>query len=288
MQTVEKWFNRVHNMQLNEYVPPGLRSHVFVMRMMGMWPSTNDSPSYKWLAVTLLLPIGLLFNLSLFVNIFFVTTMENAMRSCLSLSGWVVTFKAVIFYCRCNSIRHLFHIHVILLRDDGHDVEKLNRNARLNTLIHVAVTTLYCMACCMGLVQIFSSKPKDRWLPSTVHYPFDFTQSQSVHLILLSCQCVCNVIMIILAAVQDSLCIAMIGMTCNHVTELRRRLENIGKHKSTKDDDLDLVFYKDLVDCCERYENCLRCSFYLLELIKVIQPNRVQFWFSAMQTHWTT
>lgn len=57
----------------------------------------------------------------------------------------------------------------------------------------------------------------------------------------------------ITVATQDSLFVAMVNIVCGHVRQLKVRLRHLGE-----DDGDNSKFYKDLMDCCKRYEECLR------------------------------
>lgn len=240
---------------VKENIPFGFRSHVFVLRLMGLWPSTNDSPKYKWLTIGITVAVGILLPLLLFANVFYVDTIPDIMdQQCFSLTCLATVFKAAVLYWRRDNIRHFFRIHVKLM----HDVSRTDRIIGKNQIAHVSLTMLNMSAWAASGIQIFLSEPGEAFLPSTANFPYDFAQRRSVYWLVLAYQILGGFIIGVCAtATLDSFYLAAMNTACGHVAELKERLGDLGT-RTARGDDCDLRFYQELVVCCKRYENCSR------------------------------
>lgn len=68
----------------------------------------------------------------------------------------------------------------------------------------------------------------------------------------------CLIFSVLETGMQDSLYVGLMYTGCGHLDELKRRLANLGTTQFDDGENRDFRFYKDLMDCCRRYENCLR------------------------------
>lgn len=244
---------RVYAAHIKENIPHGFRLQVFVMRLTGLLPTTNDPPWYKWLTIVFFCSVGILLPWSQLVNIVFVQTIPAAMHhSFLPLNFWATAFKAAVIHYRRDDIRQLFRIHDGLWRATG-----CGRKIDVNIREQIATATLYLMTWLAVVVQSVLSESEDAMLPSTAHWPYDFAQAQAVYWIVLTLQIAISVGYIIWAAVGDLFYIGTINTACGHITQLNEQLKCVGTEIVTGED-LDLRFYKDLVECCRQYEDCLR------------------------------
>lgn len=255
-----QWLNgicgSIYDAQVKEDVPAGLRSHVFVFRVMCFWPMAEDPRWYKWLTTSLYLSIGVLFPLSLCVNIFFVTSVQEAMDHIfLSVAFSTTGFKMGIIYWQLDNIRELFRIHAELLRGAWRNAVNHSRTARLNLRIHMLFTLMYGSTAVGFLLQVAFSRPEDSVYTSTLLYPFDFMHSRAIYSTVLVYQCVGNMCSGIWAALTFTFLSALMNIACGHLADLKDRLRNLGTAKDTS------MFYKDLIDCCKCYGMCLRCVF---------------------------
>lgn len=260
-----KWFNRVvaqiYAIHIKEIIPFGFQSHVFLMRVTGIWPTTNDSRWYKWLTIAFFLFVGVLFPFTMFVNIFMVNTIQEAMdHSFLSLSCWTSAFKACVIYQRRDSLRKLFIIHGNLCDDSSNrHKERLDRIAWINIRIHTALMTLYFLTTCTVVIQVIFAEPMQGFFSSTSHFPYAWARQRSVYLIVLVFQIVCALGIVAWTAIEDSLSIGLINTICGHVAELKERLEAVGTI-ATEGVPKNLNFYRELIDCCKRYAIYLRLA----------------------------
>lgn len=242
---------------VQDNIPRGFRTHVFVMRMTGLWPSADhDSRAYKWLTISFFLFVGFVYPFSLFMNVLFANSVEEAMDH-LFLSSTVLAtvMKAAIVYWRSNSIRDLFYIHSDLL--SGIEVNFVSV-AHNNVRVHMAMMALYFLSGIVFIVQTFFSPPEASLWPSTLYIPYAFAQQRAIYWIVLVYQMVCGQSIAVWVAVQDAFFIALISTVCQHVAQLKQQLQKLGGEHI--DDDRNLMFYKGFVECCQRYEGCLRCE----------------------------
>lgn len=137
---ISVWFNsiydRAYTALVKESVPSGFRSIILVMRVTGIWPTAStDTSRYKWLFIGTFVFVAVLFPLSMFVNIIFAHSVEEAMDfSFASLSCCVTTYRSECFYWQHQHIRELFRIHERLARRLSHN--RVDAVARMNTHIH--------------------------------------------------------------------------------------------------------------------------------------------------------
>lgn len=257
----KKWFNRVCDVGfaalVNEYVPPGLKPHVFLMRAMGLLPSANtSSPLYKCLTLTTLISLGIFYPLSLFVNLFYANSIQDVIdQAFISLTSWTVAFKAAVIYQQRDHIRQLFQIDADLSREC--DRPKAAHVARINSIAYVFHTVAYTMTSFMFLVQVFVIGPEKSPYPSTARMPYAFAANRNVFWVGMTLQAVSYLVLCVLAAMEDSLYIALINIICGHVAEMKDRLKMMGM-KGAADADRNSLFFADLRECCRRYEDCLR------------------------------
>lgn len=250
---------KIYAAHIRESIPFGFQPSVFVLRVTGIWPTTNDSRWYKWLTIAFFLFVGCLFPLSMFINFVFANSLEESMNQLLvPMAAWNTTFKAGIIYWQRNRIRELFCIHASCARTEDTDH---TRFGRLNFRVHIVITSLYMFWCLMTIVQIVIADADSRIFPSTLLWPHDFAQRRTVYLGVLMFQVVSSVPCVLWTAIEDSLSIAMIVTVCGHLTELKERLRSLGM-RCDAGEDRDERFYRDLVGCCERYEDCLKWDIY--------------------------
>lgn len=264
--------DRIYATQVKEFIPHGFRSHVFIMRMMGMWPTAdNDSPRYKWLTIAAFLIAGILYPLSLLVNIVFINRFAEAMDYLfIALACWVATFKAGVIYWRRDIIRELFRIHVSLMSDARQNTMEINeRIVRMNVCAHVAQTALYLLSWILFVVEVVTLAPGDGIYPSTWKWPYAFAQQRAIYLIVLVSQMMCDYGVSIYLALTDTLSMALINEICGHLEQLKANLRVLGAHDRS-DDGRDTEFYKGLLECCRKYEQCLRCDFVLSAIHSII------------------
>lgn len=265
------WFDRIitrlYAALVKEDIPPGFQSHVFVMRVTGAWPTTDDSRWYQCWTIAYFLNVGIFSLLSIVVNIFYANSLEEAMNhTFVSLTCWTNTFKACILYKRRNSIYELFDIHERFLRTvNGRSATANYRIVCVNVRAHIALTTLYFVWWMFVVAQIVFAEPENRALPSTRNLPYAYAKHSTVYLSVLVYQIACDMGHCISASMADTFYIALMNTICGHVAELKVRLRALGNNG-----DGDLQFIKDMIDCCKRYEDCLRCE----SLLNINDTNR--------------
>lgn len=242
---------------VNEYVPPGFRSHVFVMRVIGNWPTANDSPWYKLLTIAYFSLVGLVLPLSQFINIFFAQSVSEAMNYLfLSISCLTAAFKAAVLYWQRDRIRDFFRIHTSYVRSGRYNAKRFDRIVRTNLRAHVLFTAMYSFSWFVFLVQAILAEPEKATWSSTSHLPYDFARNQYVYLAGLTYQEVGAVGICIWCGIEDSFYIASMNMTCGYLIELMEQLKGLGT-PLTNGSNRNALFYKDLVECGQRYEDCL-------------------------------
>lgn len=263
MDRFKRFIGRLYTAALaEENIPRSFRSHMFVMRSTGIWSMPNDPLWYDLLTIVLFFFIGFLYPLSEFINIFFVDTVEKAMdHSFLSLTCWSTAFKAGVFYWRRDSIRELYRIHAEFLRTaNHHSAPDINsRIVRVNIRVHRNISTLYVLGWCGFVAQTMLSPPGDGMLSSTGRMPFDFTQRRSVYWTVMIYQMVSNLCLSVWAANEDAFSIALMNTLYGHMAQLKDRLQHLDREYSPDvNADRDFWFYKSLIECCQRYEDCLK------------------------------
>lgn len=243
---------------VKEDVPAGFRTYVFMLRSTGVWRSPNDSVWFKLWSLTYFLTVGILFPFSLFMNVFFADSIQDAMNHFyLPMTQWSTALKVAIIYWRCDNIRDLFRIHAKLVHADSPNTDRHNRIARTNFRIHVLLPSLYLTSCCAFNIQSVFSKPEEGLFPSTALLPYEFAKQRSVYLSVFGYQVLTSFGNVYWTAMMDSFFIAFINTVCSHVTEMKERLRNLGA-KGTNEIERESLFYAELIDCCKRYNICLR------------------------------
>lgn len=177
------WLNRVIDRLyiaalVEKEIPHGFRSHVFVLRVTGAWPTTNVSSLYKCLTIAFLLFVGIVFPLSLPFHILYSNfeIQDVLLHSFASLSALATTFKMFVIYWRRDSIRGFFCIHTKLISDGGRrDAAANDQVAQINIRLHVIFTTLYVLWDLLSLVQSVLASPEHKTFISTRNLPYDFT-----------------------------------------------------------------------------------------------------------------
>lgn len=261
MTNLQRIVGRIYAALVKEYVPPGFRSHVFVMRVLGVWPTPDDSVWYKALTLTIFLSVGFLFPLSLFVNVCYASSIEEVIdQSFISLTCWTIACKASFIYWRQKSIRELFRIHAALLCDAVKPIT--DPIARQNFSAHIFLTCTYMMSWSMFLAQAAIVDPRDANWPSTSRLPYDFANRRSVYLCGLVYQSMSYLCNSICGAMEDSFYIALINMTGGHVAILKLRLRKLGA-SDINGYNGNMRFYRDLVECCKWYGNASRCVCFI-------------------------
>lgn len=255
---MERFFRYIYAAQVKEYVPPGLRSHVFVLRLTRIWPTDVDGQWYKWSTAAVFTWLGIVLPFSVFVNIFYVDTIQEAMdHTFIPLSGWGTAFKASVLYWRRDNIRQLFRIHASLLHGTGENVQIHNRIAGTNMGMHGVLTALDVIWSFVLMIQIAIALPDDRIYLSTLNFPSEFSRHFVVYWILLLYQMLGTTGITVWVSMEDSFCVALINIACGHVEDLKHKLRRLGT-EFTEGEDRNARYYKDLIVCCKRYEQCLR------------------------------
>lgn len=234
-------------------IPHDYKSHVFVLRVSGVWPMAEDSCCFKCLTIVFLILVAVIFPLSLPMNILLVDfKIQIAMQySFAALSALAATIKIAVIYWRRNDIRAFFRAHTTMSRDGNTAAH--NHVVRMNIQIHALFTCLYILWDIFAQINSWMAPPEDKTISSTMNLPYDFAQSYTIYVIVLVFQIVSSVLMCVLVALADAIFIAKMNTVCGHLMQLKERLRNLGDNYA--DDDR---FYRDLIDCCQRYEDCLR------------------------------
>lgn len=255
MEFINRIVGRIYSSRVKEDIPFGFQSHVFVMRVTGTWPTTDDSRWYKLLTISFFLFVGIMWPLCFFGNMLYANnTIDEVMMQLFAvIMACTITIKGVAIYWHRDSIRELFRIHTELLRNDS--LQRLHRIGRRNFRVHTTLTAFYLLAWLNDVVQIYYLKPEERSYSSTAHYPHDIARNRAVYLTVLVLQASGSVGAVLWLGVQDTLPYALLNTVCGHVAELKTHLENL------RADDGDSMFNKELIRCCERYENCLKLVF---------------------------
>lgn len=252
------WMDTIVATHVKEDIPSGLRSHVFILRVTGVWPMADDSRWYKCLTIAFFVFVGILIPCSVCVNILFSHSFDEALDHLfLSITIWATTFKRSVIYWRRDSLRELFGIHAGLLHDDERNASNNDRIASTNFRMHVFFTAMYLCGWITDLVQSFFSKPQEAMYPSTSHWPYDFARKRSVFLVGMMLQALLMLGIIVWTAVADSLYLALINIAIGHVAQLKERLMALGTGFAGEGE-RDTQFYRNLIACCKRYEDCLR------------------------------
>lgn len=265
MQTVSKvlgstWLHRlcgrIYDSLVKEDIPRGFRSYVLVMRVAGFWPTAGDLRSYKWHTIAFYVLLGMLFPLSMCVNVIFVNSIDEIMERFFYLSAiCIVTYKSCIIYWRCDNIRELFRIHGSLLPEH---TQHHDRVAHINKRVHFLLTLLYFMTWIAFVSQSLYTRDKSALLPSTTLLPYEFARRPAIFSSVLGYQILsCFLYSVWVASMEDSFYVALINANCGQVAELKERLMKLGT-EIDGDEDRDLRFYRELLGCCKRYHECLR------------------------------
>lgn len=250
---VNEIMKRSYTTVVSEYIPRGFRSQIFVLRVTGLWVTADDAPYYKWFTAAFF-AFGIALLLLMFINVFFVDSIERLMDNLfLVFSMLLIVIKAGALYLRRDSISRIFSIHATLLGNCSRDhAAQHNRIARINLYLHAMITTLYSSIICAMGIQVIYLMPADRFFMSTFYLPYDWAQSGTVYWAVMVYQIVCGMIVAVTVASLDTIFFALINTTCGHVRQLKQRLQHLG----TSGDNA--KFYKDLIDCCKCYGECVR------------------------------
>lgn len=258
-KSLDRIGGQIYAALVKEDLPRGYRSHVFVMRAMGIWSTADDSPYHQWLTLSIVFFVGALLPLSLFIVAFYTNNIRDAIEhTFLPLNICATIIKTTITYCRCNTLRDIFHIHVKLMNANGANAVHNERVARNNYIVHVCFLSLYLGTMCGVAVHTVITQPEDTLFPSTSLLPYDFAQRRSVFLGGLAYQLLAAYCTIIWVATLDALFFAVINTLCGHLAQLREQLQRLGTTWGGYNDGGDLTFYRDLIDCCQYYEDCAR------------------------------
>lgn len=246
---------RIYGAQVTENVPLGFRLQIFLRRVMGLWPMADDSRWYKWLTISFFLLVAIIFPITIFVNIFYANSIDDAMEQCfISLTCIVNTLKAGVVYWRLHSVRELFQIHAKLLRGGEYGAKIHNRIARSNIRIHLIISFLYMSSWCNNVVQVvFFDSEKPSMYTARLSIA---NNNRSVYYSVLIYQIVMGFGDTLWVAMEDTFPVVLINTACGHIRQLKERLRYLGSEGD------DLLFYKGVVECCECYENCLRWVFF--------------------------
>lgn len=249
--------DKIYTAMVKEDIPRGFRSHIFVMRTIGVWPTANDSSKYKWLTVVFFTIFGFAFTLSMIINAVWVTTVQEA-TDCLhfSLNVWAFIFKSAIIYWRHNEIRELLQIHANLMTSKSKHNEQM---VYVNVRIHIVITIVYIVSCWVFAYQSVLARGENSLYPSTSHFPYEFAQRRTLFWFVMVFQVVsCMISADWAGSMQDSVYSALINANCAQMADLEERLMRLGSDFDGNVVDRDFQFHKELVECCKRYEACAR------------------------------
>lgn len=256
---MRRLYENVFTNQITEHIPADMKPQVFMFRITGIWPSQDDSLAYTILTTVCFGLWGFAFPLSLIINVFYADAIEDVMDSLfISATCLNTTFRAAVVYSQRSNIRRLFRIHVDLMRNCDRDGNQMFRNVvHLNVNVFRFLLCFYSAACGIIIPQVALCKRENGIWPSTSRMPYAFANKQWVYLSALLFQILCSYGIIFWTAVGDAYPVALMNMTCGHVTHLKMRLRNLGA-KYSKQMNRDREFYTDLIECCKHYEACLR------------------------------
>lgn len=262
-KSVSQWFERICNTiyaaSVKEDIPKGLRSHVFAMRVTGIWSTPDDSPWYKCLTFTIFFSQLILSPVSMLIVVLYASSIQEAVNySMLPVPCWSISIKSFILYWQRENVLEIFRVHERLLRRDSSNAIRHGQIAPIYFYIHVIFTSLFCMSWIAAVLQSYFSQPDEAFMPSTAPLPYAFTETRTVYLTVFTYQAMSLIFVVIWGAMEVTFHIALINMTCTHVSQLKLRLESLGTNFDNAVVDKDFEFYKELVECCKQYADCLR------------------------------
>lgn len=246
--------DRAYDAIIREDIPHGLRSHVFMFRVLGIWRYENDSLTFKWLTSSAFILFGVVFPLSILANIIFVQSIEAIMEySFMALNCAVIAFKGILIHCKSDQIREIFRTHNQLMRaaNDRHEIYM--KISRENSVIQVLLTSMFNFCWLLFLIENVIADDEERFWPSTLHWPFEFADKHVVYMCVLVFQGISDWYVVFLAGTEDSFLIALVNNLCGHVITLKEKLRSLGTHCES-----DVEFYADLVRYSLFYEECFR------------------------------
>lgn len=264
--------------QSDEYIPPDIKPTIFIFRHTGIWPPMPKTHLYNLSTVMWLLLIGIPFPLTIFVNLYYATTIQQIVDHFLiSTTAMFCTLKAINIYWQQRNVRKVFELHATMLNKSNNkfdDVDEFNRIKRYNRLILRFFVFLYLTTWCTVVLQVIFGKPEKRMWPSTYNLPHETLKEPKLYLIVLIYQGLSNLILTLWCGLVDTFPVILILMLGGHIDRLCQRLRQLGKdfHDDVDDEETKLSpndrYYRDLKECIEYYELCTR---YLLNIRLDIQ-----------------
>lgn len=192
------------------------------------------------------------------VNTFYADTVPEAISHLyMSMTQWLATFKTGIMHWQRDNIRQLLRIHTDIVQDGKRYANIHDRIARINTRVHMWLTTLYGLGWGCFFVQVMCSRAEEGIWSSTTHLRYAFARISQVYLAVVVYQGMCNLLSAIWCGMQDSFYVALMNTACGHVAELKQQFQQLGTEYGDGEN-RDGRFYKDLMNCCKHYEKCLR------------------------------
>lgn len=220
--SVNRVVGQVYSTLIKEFIPSGFKTQLFVMRVTGMWPTVDDPCWYKWLTIAALLLVTILSPMSLCVNLIFANTIEEIIEhATIPLNLWMIAIKAGLFYRRRHNLRDFFGIHAGLAQGAGRNTMTIDRVARANSRVHIAIMVLDVSSWFMAMIQSVLLTPGNGMVSSTSHWSYTFTAKRWVFLVVLWFQVCCTCVSVNWVATTDSLYIALMNTVCGHLTERR-------------------------------------------------------------------
>lgn len=159
---------------------------ILVFRSFGMWPSEKPSIFYRIYGISLLSIFSFLFTLTMFIQLFFFTKMEELTEnSYMTLTEFALCVKILNFYLRSRSMQsHLITLNKFEMYNDA---ERQHMNKRLKFMFFLLMTdfalTNSSHVSTLSKILIFTSKrefgfsawqPLD-WENNTRDYWLSFT-----------------------------------------------------------------------------------------------------------------
>lgn len=232
-------------------IPDDVKPNVVETRLMGMWPTKNDSTAYRGKVVLVYIFCCLLFPTTQILNIFAAASIYESLGCVfLSIAHFSIAFRTATFFGQEEKLRQLFSVHAAIKRDANAENKQIyDRVTRFNIILHIFFQVSYNSAWLAMIAQAIYSSTSLAW-PSTSNMPEAIARNRTGYWCVFIYQFCCDVVLILQTASQDSFIISLITMTNGHVAVLKARLRNLPND--------DYGYFAGLIECCKMYEDCLR------------------------------
>lgn len=236
-----------------------IRSHIWIYRYFGLWPSAQPSLWYTFFSITFICFVYTGFPVMMLISVLFVRNVNQVVDNLVMTSSLVMAgIKGINIFLKRHKLKELLNMlqcldKGITTNDDERMFDTIFKESR--ALLKMFLVAYLSAWSCLTLQIFWSSKDQILW-SSTLFYPYEPLQAPVIYFSVLVYQCFSNFCICVVDASADTYGVVLNHILGGHVDVLGKRLQQLGHgtHRTANR----TTTHSLLIRCVNTYTTCLK------------------------------